>query len=133
MRRVLLDTSAYSAFKRGHEDALAAVRTADELIVSAIVIGELLFGFRRGDRRTRNETELSTLLASPRVITVGIDRDTSERYALIRETLTRAGTPVAANDIWISATAMQYGATVLTADRDFLQIPQIVVELLPVL
>jgi predicted nucleic acid-binding protein len=41
----------------------------------------------------------------------------------------RAGTPVADHDLWIAATAMQYGLRLLTLDTDFLKISQIVVDL----
>lgn len=40
-----------------------------------------------------------------------------------------AGTPIGTNDIWVAASAMQYGVRLLTADRDFLRVPQIRVEL----
>ena len=131
MRRVVIDTSAYSAWKRGQAEARAELRIADELVLTAVILGELRFGFLRGARRTKNEEELAALLQSPRVRVVPIDEETSERYAMIRAGLARAGSPVAANDIWIAASAMQHGAIVLTADADFRKMAQIVVELLP--
>ena len=33
-----------------------------------------------------------------------------------------------ANDIWIAASAMQHGLPILTSDRDFQKIPQIIVH-----
>ena len=59
------------------------------------------------------------------------DADTAERYALIRAALQQAGTPAAANDIWIAASAMQHGLILLTADTDFRVFPQISIDLLP--
>ena len=41
----------------------------------------------------------------------------------------RAGRPVPANDIWIAAAAMGRGLRVLTLDRHYLEIPQILVEM----
>jgi predicted nucleic acid-binding protein len=35
---------------------------------------------------------------------------------------------VASNDIWIAASAMQHGLPILTSDRDFQKIPQIIVR-----
>ena len=66
MSRLLLDTSAYAAFFRGHPTAVAAVREASELALSPIVLGELRSGFLKGSRRARNERELAEFLASPR-------------------------------------------------------------------
>ncbi len=131
MRRVLLDTSAYSAFKRGQRDAVDAIGSADRLLVSSIVLGELRAGFVRGNRVRQNEAELARMLDAERVDVIAVDAETSERYAAIVDSLRRAGTPVATNDVWIAACAMQHGAVLLTADTDFRRIGQIVVELLP--
>ena len=46
--RLLLDTSAYSAFMRGHEHIRRAVRTNEEIFLNSIVIGELTAGFIKG-------------------------------------------------------------------------------------
>ena len=51
MSRILLDTSGYSAFKKGSAEAIGAVRAADEIYINAIVLGELAAGFLRGSRR----------------------------------------------------------------------------------
>jgi tRNA(fMet)-specific endonuclease VapC len=61
------------------------------------------------------------------VATLGAE--TAERYALIRDSLRRAGRPVPTNDIWIAASAMELGLRILTLDRHYLDIPQVVVDL----
>ena len=61
MTRILLDTSAYSVFMRGHAAIKQALQQADEIYFSPIVLGELLAGFRRGRNREKNERELQTL------------------------------------------------------------------------
>jgi predicted nucleic acid-binding protein len=65
--RLLVDTSAYSAFMRGHREIKAAVQEADEIFVNSIVLGELRAGFIKGRRRRKYDVELNTFLASPRV------------------------------------------------------------------
>ena len=40
--RLLLDSNAYSLLMRGHEQVAALVQRADELLFSAIVVGELM-------------------------------------------------------------------------------------------
>lgn len=129
MRRFLLDTSAYSAFMRAHRGIGGALRGADEIAVTPVVLGELRAGFRRGTRRSRNEEELGDFLRSPRVRLAVVDAETSERYAEIVAFLQRAGTPVPTNDAWIAASAMQHGLPVLTTDPYFERIPQVLVEL----
>ena len=52
--RLLLDSSAYSLFMWGHEQVTELVRRAEEVLFSAIVVGELMYGFRRGTQFERN-------------------------------------------------------------------------------
>jgi predicted nucleic acid-binding protein len=47
MMRVMLDTSAYSALARGHEQVKEAIQAAAEIWLSPVVLGELHAGFRR--------------------------------------------------------------------------------------
>lgn len=128
MTRLLLDSSAYIAFKKKHPEVIAILSQAEEIWISPIVLGELRAGFLQGGKRERNERELRMFLESPRVRTLSIDEETSDRYAIIRVTLKKAGTPVAANDIWIAANAMQHGLPILTSDSDFQKILQVIVH-----
>lgn len=126
MTRLLLDTSAYSAFKRGVDSVAEELGEADEVFVNSIVLGELRAGFAHGSAKERNERELRQFLGLPRVKAVGIDEATSVFYAAIYAALRKAGTPVPSNDLWIAASAMQHGLIVLTLDAYFRLIPQIV-------
>jgi predicted nucleic acid-binding protein len=131
MRRVFVDTSAYSAFMRGHAGVTQVLQEADDICVSPIVLGELRAGFLRGGRPAKNEQELKTFLSSPRVRVVAIEEETAVRYAAILNTLWEEGTPVPTNDIWIAASAMQHGLVLLTADAHFQRIRHVLVEYLP--
>ena len=128
MSRLLIDTSAYSAFMRGNSAAIDAIREADEIYVSATVLGEMLAGFVSGSRRTKNEAELARFFDSPRVNLVDVDEETARRYAVIFSTLRAAGTPIPTNDLWIAASAMQHGLRLLTADAHFERVPQILIQ-----
>lgn len=123
MTRLCLDTSAYSNFKRGHEDTVRAIATADWIGIPTIVLGELRCGFRLGSRPEDNEAELRELLASDLVEVLAVDDAASHVYAEMVVALRRAGTAVPTNDLWIAALAARAGATVLTHDRHFAAIP----------
>ncbi len=129
MSRILLDTSALSAFFRGHAGIVEATRAADRIAVSPIVLGELNTVFRGGGRLQRNRELLSKFLQSPRVRTLNLDAETAERYAQIYDSLRRAGTPIPTNDIWIAASAMQFGLLLVTTDGHFERVVQISLDL----
>ena len=117
--RILLDTNVYTAFKRGDATALVRVRGASEVVFSAIVAGELLFGFRHGARYDRNRDELATFLAHPRVLLRSVTLDTADRFGRIAAQLRRTGHPIPTNDVWIAAHTMESGAELLSFDRHF--------------
>lgn len=127
--RLLVDTSAYSAFLRGHEAVREEIGRADELAMTPIVLGELLAGFRKGTQFDRNLERLREFLTSPRARFLTVDDETADRYSIIRDDLRRAGTPIPTNDLWIAASAMQHGLTVVTTDPHFRRTSQIVVSL----
>ena len=123
--RLLLDTSAYSAFKRGHAQLVAALRQAVLIVLTPIVLGELLSGFARGSREARNRAELERFLQSPRVKILPVGQETAERFAVIYRSLRESGTPIPSNDMWIAASAMEHGLRVLTTDAHFRRVPMI--------
>jgi len=120
--KVLLDTNAYTALFRGHEDVAARVRRAEQVLVSVIVAGELLFGFRNGSRYEANRTELEDFIASPYVALLPVTLVTSDRFGRIAASLRRKGRPLPTNDIWIAAHAMESGAELISFDRHFEQV-----------
>jgi len=128
MSRILLDTSAYSAFMRGDSNIKSAIQTAEEIYLNPIVLGELISGFKGGKNEKKNRQELQELLSSPRVNTLSLDEETSERYAVILCALRKKGTPAPTNDIWIAASAMQYGLKILTTDNHYKKISQVIIE-----
>jgi len=127
---LMLDTSGYSAFKAGQAEAVQALRSFREILVPSVVIGELLAGFQRGARSERNRSELERFLGRPRVRSVPVGEAAAVRYALILTHLRQAGRPIPTNDLWIAASAMEHGAELLSADRHFLEVPQVVVRFL---
>lgn len=128
MRGVMLDTSAYSAFMRGHPEVKLALQQAEEISINPVVLGELRAGFMRGRHRKKNERELRNFLSSPRVSVVDMNEDTAERYAVILNSLWSAGTPIPTNDIWIAASAMHHGLRVLTTDAHYQSVTHVIVD-----
>jgi tRNA(fMet)-specific endonuclease VapC len=117
--KILLDTNAYSNLARGHLPLAGRVREAEAVLMSAVVAGELLGGFRRGTRLRENVADLQRFLAQPRVQLLPISWTTAERYSRIYAALRRRGTPIPTNDMWIAAHAMEAGAELLSSDPHF--------------
>jgi tRNA(fMet)-specific endonuclease VapC len=128
MTPLMLDTSAYSAFKVGDASTLDVIRQAAKILIPLVVYGELLAGFAAGSQEKQNRQELAAFLASPRVDLVPVIADTAERYAVIYAYLRGKGRPIPTNDLWIAALAMEHSALLLTADEHFTHVPQIMVR-----
>jgi len=130
--RLLLDTSAYSAFMRGHAEIRAAVQSNEEIFLNSVILGELIAGFIKGGRRRKNENELRRFLASPRVGVLDVTEETAERYAVILNSLWRAGTPIPTNDIWIATSAIEHNLRLVTTDDHYQKVPQVMTDYFPV-
>ena len=117
--KILLDTNAYTAWKKGDANIAALVRGAERVFLSSVVAGELLFGFRSGTRYQRNRAELDEFLASPYVTLLPLTLDSADRFGRICAALKRKGKPIPTNDAWIAAHAMETGAELVSFDAHF--------------
>ena len=127
MKKILLDTNGYVAFKRGNEEALHIVQKTSVIGFSVIVLGELLAGFSSGSKESTNRQELKAFLDSPRVILLTTSDATSEFYAKVFSGLKQKGKPIPTNDLWIAATALEHGHAIFTYDRHFKEIDGLLV------
>lgn len=125
MNKILLDTNAYTSLLRGDEKILEVLGEADSIFMPVVVIGELLAGFRGGSKEATNRKLLDQFLMKPRVEVVPISQDTAEIFAEIKYDLTKAGTPLPVNDVWIAACAVEAGAVIISFDDHFLKISKI--------
>lgn len=131
MTRLVLDTSAYSHFRRGADAAISLITAASWIGMTAVVLGELRAGFGLGTRRARNEHDLAEFLSNPVVHVLDVDDEAAEIFAEIIVALRAAGTPVPTNDIWIAAVAAREGVHVVTYDAHFGLISRVGTHVLP--
>jgi predicted nucleic acid-binding protein len=130
LKRICLDTSAYSHFKRNAPKAVQIINAAREVFVPTVVLGELRTGFRLGGRAVQNEKELGAFLAVHVVSVVDIDNEVSSIYADLMTELRTSGRPLPANDIWIAACAIKSGAILVTYNEHFTAIHRVGSEIL---
>jgi tRNA(fMet)-specific endonuclease VapC len=119
MRPILIDTNAYSAFKRGDEEVIDLIRHSEKIGISPIVLGELLGGFDQGGRAKYNREELQEFLSSSRIRIFPITHDTANFYSQVYCSLKRKGQPIPTNDMWIAAQALENGCMVCSFDKHF--------------
>ncbi len=119
MNKIIIDTNIYSNLLRGSNDVVANLQQVSHIGISVISIGELLSGFRAGNKIKENRYQLGQFLDSPRVAIYPVDVDTTEHYSAILNKLKKNGTPIPTNDIWIAAVALQHGLPLYTLDKHF--------------
>ena len=58
MKKVLIDTNIYSYAMKGDSETIAVLQQSHEIGICAVSIGELLSGFKGGNRELENRKEL---------------------------------------------------------------------------
>ncbi len=119
MKALVIDTNVYCDAMRGDPEAAKLLRQAESLLLPVVVYGELLAGFKGGNRERVNGDQLVAFAATERVQIAAITTETAAFYALIISQLRKKGAPIPTNDIWIAAITMEHGASLATSDRHF--------------
>lgn len=97
------------------------------LMLSAVVLFELRYGYAKSDRRLRMEALLATFLA-PGVEVLPFDEDDAAEAGDIRAVLEAQGAPIGPYDILIAAQARRRGAALVTLNRrEFERVPGLIV------
>ena len=126
MNTALIDTNVLiDCFQRG-SGAADAISDYDRILVCPAVIGEFKAGIDTASKRgMKANARLDEFLDDPAVEIVPCTDETAEYYARIYRVLRENGTPLPTNDIWIAATALEHGATVLSSDGHFSLVPML--------
>lgn len=119
MKKILLDTSAYSELMRGNKQIADISNTADVVYLSVFVLAELLSGFKSGSMERKNLDILERFRTKPAVEFIGGTDETAEIFSEIMYNLKSAGTPIPINDIWIASNCMETGSVLITGDNHF--------------
>jgi tRNA(fMet)-specific endonuclease VapC len=123
--RVALDTNRLTDLFQDDQALSKWLGTCDEVWIPLVVLAEIKAGFYGGVQQHRNEILLQRLLAKATVGVLLPSRETAEHYARLFVQLKRAGTPVPDNDIWIAALALEHDLVLITRDKHFERIPQL--------
>jgi predicted nucleic acid-binding protein len=119
----LLDTNAISDLMRAApriENWMAGLDEDDRVVTGTIVRGEVLFRIGKlpeGRRRTELEQTGHQFLASLRCEPV--PERAGDCYAAVKLARQQRGLTLDENDLWVAATALALGATLVSRDSDF--------------
>lgn len=123
MRNILLDTNAFSQYVKFDKEIIEVISQSNSVCLSIISIGELTYGFLKGEMNELNNMILNRFLSNPLTKLIDINRNIAVRYGTIYFYLKKRGTPIPTNDIWIAASAIETNSILVTYDKHFLKIP----------
>jgi tRNA(fMet)-specific endonuclease VapC len=123
--RIALDTNRLTDLFQGDKGLAAQMGGCEEVWIPLMVLAEIKAGFYGGLRQGQNEALLASLLARTTVGVLLPGRETAEQYAKLFVQLKRSGTPIPDNDLWIAALVLENDLTLITRDRHFERIPQL--------
>jgi predicted nucleic acid-binding protein len=117
----LLDTNAISGLMRANlRIGMDGLGQDDRAVTCTIVRGEILFGIARlppGKRRDEleetNRQFLAVLHCEP------VPERAADYYAAVKLARQQHGLTLDENDLWVAATTLALGATLVSRDRDF--------------
>ena len=124
--KLVLDTNIYSDYAEGLSQTVDFMATyGDFIYLPSVVLGELYFGFMKGSRQQFNEKKLHQFIGRLRVEIINVNADVARKYAIIYLSLQKKGIKIPINDVWIAASCMEVGGTLLTRDKHFEVVDQI--------
>jgi predicted nucleic acid-binding protein len=124
--KLVLDTNIYCDYAEGIGEVVDVIATHGQyLFIPSIVLGELQYGFMKGSRQRFNEKKLRQLVSRLRIEMIDVDAEVARKYALIYLSLEKKGAKIPINDVWIAASCMEVGGTLLTRDQHFQVVEQI--------
>ena len=119
----LLNTKAISDLMRAApriEKWMAGLDQGDRVVTCTIVRGEILYGIARlpaGKRRTELEETSREFLAVFRC--EPIPERAGDYYSTVKVARQQRGLTLDENDLWVAATALALGVTLVSRDDDF--------------
>ena len=115
---------------RGRHPLLSArwqQHRAEDLALPLTVDAELLVGAEKSSQPERVRRQIEALLEAHEI--VEITEEVAGFYARVRAGLEARGEVIGANDLWIAATALTHGATLVTNNTaEFSRVPGLVLE-----
>lgn len=128
---ILIDTSVLIEAERGRlQPAEVWRRPGEDFYLSAVTASELLHGvYRTKDESIRAARLFFAESIFSALPIVPVNLPVARLHAKIWAHLRSAGLPIEAHDLWIAATCLAHGFSILTKnERHFQRIPDLILE-----
>lgn len=122
MKKILLDTNAYTALLVGNKKILDYLTSSETVYISIFVMAELFAGFKGGSKEAENQKIFNTFLKKSTVKILNATEETAHTFAFVKNLLKIKGKPIPINDVWIAAHAFESGSTLISFDKHFNEI-----------
>ena len=126
MNGKLVDTNVIIRFLKGQTELFSLFDDMENLYVSSISVGELMYGAELSKKSDFNRENYFCFCQQMKVLYP--DLEVAKSYGKIKSSLKEKGKPIPENDIWIAATCHAADLTLITADSDFDYIDKITVQ-----
>lgn len=129
MIKYMLDTNIliYTIRKRPKKVRDAFKEYSDYLSMSAITLGELVYGAEKSAQPARNLADIEALAA--RVDVLPFDSQAALHFGQVRAELAKAGKPIGPYDLMIAGHARSRGLVLVTNNlREFKRVPGLRLE-----
>lgn len=123
--KYLIDTNYAIQLFSGLKTVEERLSHDPDLYLAAIVLGELFFGAYKSNHVQRNLKQINELKKIMHVLPC--DEKTAEYYGEIKNQLFQKGRPIPENDLWLAALAKQHDLIIVTRDRHFQEVEQLVI------
>ena len=126
MAGIMVDTNVLIRYFKGDEPFSEAIESSDSVVMHPVVFAEFIVGL---DEKTAAgkamRRSIEDFINVPLVSVVTVTMTTATCFAKIYRFLKSKGTMIPRNDIWLAASAIEYGYEIATHDEHFSYIPEL--------
>ncbi len=124
----MLDANMVSYIVRGRplsaSARLLALHDDETAIISAVTVAEIRYGLAKNPQATILQSLMDGFLAGIQILPWG--RDEAETYGRVKAKMEKNGTSLESMDMMIAAHAVAVGAVLVTNDKAFAQVDELV-------
>lgn len=121
----LMDTNVIVRVLNGDRELINELSKISSLCTCTVVLGELMYGAAKSAHVVQNKQNAKSFCS--RYPLLGVSNIVAEFYGEIKKDLLSHGNVMPENDMWIAATALANDMTVITLDKHFEHIQNLMV------